>query len=286
MILVTGANGYLGLETIRNLRRISPETEVSGLVRSREKGEKVSEAGAEVKIGDYFDPASLEKAFKNIDVLLLISSSTIEDRVKQHENVIRAAEKSGVKQLVYTSMVKASEKISPLAYDHAETEEILDRSNIETTISRHTFYSELFPMFLGNALDTGQWHFPSSGEKMNVAFRTEMGEALAGILADPDPHRGKTYELTSGSAHTFTELSEMLSNISGKKITYTDVPVDSYVEQLNKAGLPDEVVGMAKLSAETVSSGALDITTSDLKKLLGRKPASVETFIKEFLSQH
>lgn len=284
MILITGANGHLGTATIDFFRQKNPDIPLAGLVRSIEKGKELKAKGVEVRVGDYLAPSSLHQAFKGVDTLLLISSSTIDRRVEQHKNAIEAAEKAGVQQIIYTSMVKADQKPSPLAYDHADTEEILEASGISVTLSRHTFYTEFFPMFLGNALESGQWSSPSSGHKVNFAYRTDMAEALANILSDPKSHQGKTYELTSGQAHTFEELAQILSEAAGKKITYTDVPVHTFTENLTQAGLSREAIGMATLTAQTVSSGALDITKPDLEKLLGRRPKSTETFIRNFVS--
>lgn len=97
MVLVTGANGHLGSQTIDFLLDKLPANEIAGLVRSKEKGAELAEKGVEVQIGDYTDYNSLREAFEGIDILLLISSSTIEGRVSQHENVINAAVEEGVK---------------------------------------------------------------------------------------------------------------------------------------------------------------------------------------------
>lgn len=283
MLLITGANGHLGTATIDFLLDRIPKEKIAGLVRSEEKGKELKEKGVELKIGDYFDRSSLARAFKGINTLLLISTSTMEKRVEQHTNVIEEAANAGVGHIIYTSMVMADKRLSPLAHVHAETEKVLDQSGIPVTLSRHTFYTEFFPMYLGNALETGQWVAPSDGQKVNFAYRTEMAEALANILADPVPHRNKTYELTSGQAYTFEELANILSEASGKKISYSDIEIDKYVNHLQEAGLPEEIVGMAKLSSESVCNGALDITTGDLEELLGCRPKTTEEFIREFV---
>lgn len=279
MILITGANGHLGTEIIDFLRTNNPDVKVAGLVRSREKGKKISGMGAELRIGDYFNKQSLNQAMEDVKTLALISSSTIENRVEQHENVISAAKEAGVKQIFYTSMLQADKLLSPLAGDHKKTEDFLAKSGVAYTINRHTFYTEFFPIFLGQAMETGTWTFSSNGKPVNFAYRTEMAEALANELTDPGRHAGKMYEITSSGAFTLDEYADMLSKASGKEITYKDVSVDDFVDGLKKADVPDDIVTMSKLSAVTIANGALDCTSGDLEKLLGRKPASVQEFM-------
>ncbi|MAO66418.1 MAG: NAD(P)-dependent oxidoreductase [Balneola sp.] len=285
MILITGANGHLGTQTIDFLLDKNPDANITGLVRSEEKGAELKEKGVEIRIGDYTDYASIEKALQGIDTLLLISSSTLEGRTKQHKNVIEAAKKTGVNQIFYTSIVQADKELSPLSPDHAETEKHIKESGIAYTLYRNAFYMEFLPLFLGNALESGEWAFPSNGNAINLALRSEMAEALANGLADPEKHRNSIYEITSGKAYTLEEIADMLSEASGTEISYNDVSVSEFQNTLEEIGLPEEQIAMSVMTATTFVNGALDFTFDDLEKLLGRKPTGLDAFIKNFADQ-
>lgn len=283
MILVTGANGHLGSQTIDFLLDHTETDNIAGLVRSKEKGAELREKGIDIRIGDYTDYDSIRKAVTDIDVVLLISSSTIEGRVAQHKNVIKAADEAGVQQLFYTSMVQADKELGPMAEDHAKTEKALKDSGLDYSIFRHTFYTEFLPLFWGNALESGQWAFPSNGQKINLAYRTEMAEALANSLADPGSHKNQIYEITSSNAYTLEELADMLSEASGKDITYSDVSVSEFEQTLQEIGLPDEQVAMSVMTAQSFINGALNFTYDHLEQLLDRKPTDAQTFIHNFV---
>jgi len=285
MILVTGANGNLGSQTIDFLLKNNPDADIAGLVRSEEKGAKLKQKGVELRIGDYTDYPSVEKAVKDIETLLLISSSTLDGRVDQHRNVIKAARKAGVEQIFYTSIVEAEENLSPLSPDHAKTEELIKNSGIPYTIYRHTFYMEFLPLFMGDAMETGQWAFPSDGQAINLALRSEMAEALANGLANPEEHKNSIYEITSGQAYTLDDIARRLSEASGKDISYSDISVSKFEEALNETGLPEEQVAMSVMTANTFANGALNFTYEDMENLLGFKPTGLDTFIKQFLKQ-
>lgn len=285
MILITGANGNLGSQTIDFLLDKNPNANIAGLVRSEEKGAELKEKGVEIRIGDYTDYASIEEAIQGIDTLLLISSSILEGRTKQHKNVIDAAQEAGVNHIFYTSIVEANKELSPLSADHAETEKTIKESGIPYTIYRNTFYMEFLPLFLGDALDTGEWAFPSDGKAINLALRSEMAEALANGLANPEKHKNSLYEITSAQAYTLNEIADMLSEASGKEISYTDISVSEFEQALTEAGLLEEQIAMSVMTATTFVNGALDFTYDDMEKPLNRKPAGLDSFIKQFIEQ-
>jgi NAD(P)H dehydrogenase (quinone) len=285
MILVTGANGQLGSATIDFMLNKNTGANIAGLVRSQEKGKALQAKGVEVRIGDYADPESMKKSMEGVEVLLLISASSLHDRAQQHRNAIEAAKESGVGHIFYTSLTRADKKLSPLADSHHETEELITASGIPYTIYRNTYYLELFPMFLGSALQAGEWQFPSGGKKVNFALRSEMAEALANGLAAHDVHKNKTYELASPVAYTLQQYAQIVSEAIGRDITYTDVPLPAFEDQLKKAGLPDIILQITLITASTFMNGALDVTSNDLEYLLGRKPADVTEALRRLIGQ-
>lgn len=285
MILITGATGHLGTQTIDFLLENNPDADIAGLVRSEEKGAELKEKGVEIRIGDYNDYPSIEKAVEGIDTLLLISSSTLEGRADQHNNVIQAAKEADVEQVFYTSIVEADKELSPLSPDHAATEKLIKESGISYTIYRNAFYMEFLPLFLGDALETGSWAFPSDGKAINLALRSEMAEALAKGLSEPAKHKNSIYEITSDKACTLDEIADMLNEASGKEITYTDISVSEFKNTLEEIGMPEDQIAMSVMTAQTFVNGALDFTFDDMEKLLGRIPTGLDAFIKNFVNQ-
>lgn len=281
MILITGANGELGTMTIDHLLKKNPDTEIAGLVRSEEKGEKLKSKGVELRIGDYFDKDSIDRALEGVDILVFISSGSLKDRQKQHQNVVDAAKQSGIKHIFYTSASKADKRLSPLVFDHDATEKMIKETDIPFTFCRNAIYLEFFPMFWGNALETGEWVFPGGGKKQNFALRSEMAEALAAAVADHENHQNKVYELLSSEAYLFDTFAEAMSEASGKEISYTDISVDDFSEQLKKAGVPEDQVFMTAVVATLFANGGGDFSTDHMEKLLGRKPKNLLEFTKE-----
>lgn len=281
MLLVTGANGNLGSAVINHLVRNQYSEKVTGLVRSEEKGKTVEELGADFRLGDYSDADSLKAAFDGVKRLLFISSSALNSRVRHHQNVVDAAKAKGVEHILYTSIVQADKLLSPLAEDHFETEKLIKDSGISFTIFRNTFYAEFLPLFLGNAMESGYWNFPSEGKKVNLAMRSEMAEAIAKSLFDPRQHLDKIYEITSNQAYSLQEIAETVEKKTGTKVSYNDITILEYQKQLEEAGLPKDAIMMSLGIAATFANGGLEYTFNDLEKLLGREPTDIKAFIQK-----
>jgi NAD(P)H dehydrogenase (quinone) len=286
MILITAATGHLGTATIDFLlQKNVPANQIAGLVRDEKKAAGLSAKGISLRKGDYHDAASLQAAFKGIDTLVFISSGSIHDRVAQHKNVVDAAKANGVKNILYTSVLKASETLKFLpALDHYHTENFLKESGIAYTVFRNTFYIEVLPGLLGGALQNGQWYYAAGNGKANFAARADMAEAIANVAIAPAAHANKIYEIAGGHSYTFHEIAEVVSRATGKTIQYIPVSLDALKEGMKQAGVPEAYIPMYASIAESISVGDLDSEDAALEKLLQRKPATLEAYLPKVLS--
>src|SRR5450830_278658 len=121
MIVVTGANGQLGQPA---------------------KAGALAALGVQVREADYNRPDTLDAAFAGADKVLLISSSEVGQRQPQHQNVIDAAVRAGVKLLAYTSLLKADTSPLGLAAEHLATERALKASGLPHVVLRNGWYTE------------------------------------------------------------------------------------------------------------------------------------------------
>ncbi|TVY11158.1 hypothetical protein FPZ49_04810 [Paenibacillus cremeus] len=66
-ILVTGATGKLGSLVVETLLESVPDKDLAVSVRNPEKAESLRGRGADVRLGDFEQPDTLDKAFAGID---------------------------------------------------------------------------------------------------------------------------------------------------------------------------------------------------------------------------
>jgi len=286
MILVTAGTGHLGTATIDYLlKKNVPASQIASLVRDEKKATGLSAKGIALRKGDYFDAASLQKAFKGIDTLVFVSSGSIEDRVSQHRNVVNAAKTAGVKHIIYTSVLKASETLKFLpAIDHYHTETFLKESGIPYTIFRNTFYVEVLPMLFGGALESGQWYYAAGNAKANFAARADMAEAIANVAVAPAAHANKIYEIAGNQSYTFHEIAGVVSKAVGKTVSYIPIPINALKDGMKQAGVPEDHIPMYASIADAISAGEMDSDDRSLEKLLQRKPVTLEEYLPQLLS--
>ncbi|WP_158797979.1 SDR family oxidoreductase [Pedobacter sp. L105] len=283
MILITGATGHLGNATIKSLlEKGIPANDIAALARDENKAAELSEKGVQLKIGDYKNYDSLKSALQGVDKLLLVSSSDLDDRLTQHKNVINAAKENGVKHIVYTSIdIKSFEgtAIPYVSQIHIDTANYLKEIGIPYTLLDNTLYADLVPLFSGEkVLETGIF-FPAGEGKTPFVARTEMAEAAAVVLTTSG-HENQEYAITAETAYSFSEIAEMLSEITGKEVLYHHPDATAYIEQLVKVGVPKENAAFFAGFGEAIKNGEFDTNRSDLAKLLGRKPLELKEFLK------
>lgn len=289
MILVTGATGYFGNTTINFLLEKGIKTsEILALVRNEQAVDDFKTKGVRAVIGDYDNYTSLVNAFEGVEKLLFVSGSDIMKRLSQHENVIKAAKDAGVKHLIYTSFKRKNEtETSPLwivAQSHIQTEKWLKASGLKYTILKNNLYMDFLPGFIGEkVLETGVIYVPAEIGKVSAVLRSEMAEAAAGILTTPS-HEGKEYDFTNTEAISYQEIAQIISDVSGKMINYVSPSVEDYAKTLKNYGVPTEIIGIFSSFALAQAKGELDAVSTDLEKLLGRKPLSVRDFLSSLYS--
>ncbi len=293
MILVTGATGQLGSGIIDHLLKKGIEpSNISALVRDKEKAKVLKDKTLDIRFGDYNDSDSLVSAFKGVDMLMLVSSSdreAIENRTTHHINAIKAAKKAKVKHIVYTSFVRKPEfEISAIAdfqNSHVKTEQFLKESGIDYTILQNGIYMEMIPIFSGEKVaEKGIIMLPAENRKASWVLRDELAEAAAEILNTPG-HNNKTYVLTNTEAVSFGEIAKGLSDILGKDIHYKSPSVEDFESILKNAGVPEAYIGMFTMWASALSEGSLDVKDDTLATFLGRKPTTVKEFIDKTYSK-
>lgn len=278
MIVVTGATGQLGHLVIKALLKKVPAANIVAVVRNVEKAKDISALGVQVRHADYNQPASWDAALQGADKVLLISSSEIGQRAKQHRSVIDAARRASVKLLAYTSVLHADTSPLGLAAEHKETEDYIRASGVPSVLLRHGWYTENYTAGIPGALAHGAVYGCAGNGRIASATRADYAEADVAVLT-ADNQAGKIYELAGDMSYTLAELAAEISRQSGKNIGYVNLPQAEYKNVLVKVGLPEVVADLLSDSDTGASKGGLFDDGHQLSKLIGRQTTPLATAV-------
>ncbi|WP_417528691.1 SDR family oxidoreductase [Marinomonas shanghaiensis] len=281
MILVTGASGQLGRLVIASLLEKTAASNIIAAVRNPDSVKDLADKGVQVRQADYTDQNALVAAMQGVEKVLLISSSEVGQRTAQHSNVIHAAKQAGVSLIAYTSILNANTSPLILAKEHVATENLLAESGVPYVLLRNGWYSENYTMGLATALEYGVVGCAEDG-KLSTAARADYAAAAAAVLVK-DGQASKVYELAGDNAFTLSEYAAAISKVSGKTVTYHNVPEAEYTKILVGAGLPEGFAAVLADSEVGASQGGLFSDSKDLSTLIGRPTTSIEDSIKAAL---
>jgi len=282
-VVVTGATGQLGRLSVEALlRRGVPASEIVATGRDVAGIKDLADRGVVVRRADFADPDSLEAAFKGADRLLLISTTTVDDRVANHQRAIDAALAAGVSLVAYTSTLQADTVATLIGVTHRATEEYLRERRVPTVLLRNGWYLENYTSRLPVILQAGTVVGAVGEGKISAASRADYAEAAA-VALTTEGHSGAVYELGGGEAFTLTELAAAISAATGKQITYTDVPADELTRRLIGAGVPADLAAALADADLGLGRGELFTSSDDLHRLIGRPPATLAAALAEAL---
>lgn len=281
MIAVTGATGHLGRLVIGGLKEKVAASDIVALARTPAKA---ADLGVAVREAVYDTPETLERALRNVDTLLLISSSEVGKRAEHHGNLIAAAKRNGVKRIVYTSLLHADTSPLSLAEEHRSTERALKASGISYTILRNGWYTENYTGSIPGAL-TGAAFLGSAGTgRISSAARADYARAAVAVLTS-DGHDGKTYELAGDKAWTLSDLAAAISRETGRSIPYKNLPEAEYAAVLESSGLPGGLAGAIAGWDAAASQDALFDDSRQLSALIGQPTTPLSVTVVTALKQ-
>lgn len=278
MILVTGATGMFGSRVVQCLA--SGGHDVRALTHSPSKGDALRGPHVEPAVGNMDDPASLGPALEGVRKVFLVSP--MDDRVAAREqNVIAAARSAGV-EFVAKLYGAVRHEGDPLDRLHQASIQALRESGMGwCLVSPNTVMeSNLFPLVEGLRQMDAVW-LPAGQARVGMVAADDVARCAAAVLTSAG-HEGRNYEITGPEAVTFEEVAAAFSRVLGRAIAYVDVPEEEFARVLvEEVGMPPDQLEIAVLCHyRAFRRGGADLVTDTCERLTGRKPMSVEEFIR------
>ena len=231
VVLITGATGKQGGATIRHLVK-QGGFKLRAMTRKPDSdaAKAVAALGAELVPGDLNDAASLERAVAGAWGVFAVQNTWeagVEQEEEQGKRFAKVARDKGVQHFVYSSVGSAERKTG---IPHFE-----NKFRVEQTIKQLGFPSHVIlrPVFFMENLPS-PWFL--NGDKLVTALKPEtklqmvavedIGKFSAKAFTEAPKFKGVELEY-AGDAVTMPEAAAALSEMTGKTVTYQQIPISA-----------------------------------------------------------
>jgi uncharacterized protein YbjT (DUF2867 family) len=287
-ILVTGAAGGVGSTAHTTIAiLIEQGHRVRAMVRKLDaRADTLREMGAEVVVGDMLDIIAVRAAMHGCSVVYF-TMSVSPDYLEAAANVAVTARSLGVTAFVNLSQMTLSEMSetqttsSRQQKQHWLAEQMLRWSGLPVVYLRPTaFFDGLFLLQAAKGIrDDDAIRLPFADGKTSLIAGADVGAAAAAVLANPEPHIGKVYDLTGAQSLSMAEFAQEFSRALGRPIQYVNVPPLVWEAKLQEARLPAHLIAHLVTMAQLNRDNRYDRMTDSFYELVGRAPISAAEFV-------
>jgi uncharacterized protein YbjT (DUF2867 family) len=228
MILVTGANGFVGRNLVGRLRKDG--IAVRALVRNVAKAARLRDLGAELAEGDISNPSSLEAAMQGCEKVVHLVGIIQEApgvtfkgvHVDGTRKLLEAAKKAGVRHFIYQSAL-GSRPNAKSQYHRTkwEAEELVRASGLPFTILRPSLIygpGDLFTVRLSEMIKLSPVLpvIGSGRSRIQPIFIDDVVECVRKIVTS-DSYLNEMYEIGGPEQLTYEAVTKEIAEVMGVK---------------------------------------------------------------------
>jgi len=238
-------------------------------------------------VGNLLDLDSMHRAIDGCDTMYF-GMSVSDDYLAATVNTAAVAKYHGVKTFINMSQMTLAQmsitETTPSPQHKLQwlSEQALNWSGLPVVHVRPTVLLEGFFLILTpeSVRATNEIRLPFGEGKTSPVAVEDVARVIAALLANPQPHIGKIYHLTGPQSENMDFYAQEYSNALGRRITYRDIPVEPWREDLLQRGLPAHLVNHLATMADLHRAGRYDRMTDDVFALAGQKPLSMQEFVR------
>jgi NAD(P)H dehydrogenase (quinone) len=277
MILVTGAGGKTGKAVLKAL--LARGAVVRAFVRSATHEAALRAMGvSDVVLGEMDDPHALSRTTRGVRAVYHICPNVHSHEVAFAKTLITAATNSGVRHLVYHSVLHPQIEAMPHHWNKLRVEEMLFGSALGITILQPAAYMQNILAEWDRMVSDGIYRVPYPIEtRLSLVDLDDVAQAAAIVLTNDD-HSGATYELVGTLPLSQGEIAEAFGRALNKPIRAEAESIESWEKRARDGGTGDyqreTLIKMFRAYARDGLKGNPNV----LGWLLGRPPTPLAAF--------
>ena len=280
-ILITGATGNVGLETVKALHKLDQFDYkiVAGVRSPRADRAKLAGYGLEFAAFDFADPATFDTALAGCEALFLLRPPNLADVGRYFKPLIQRAVASGVSHVVFLSVQGAPDnRFIP----HHKIERLIAESGMAYTFLRPAYFMQNFTTTLRDDLARNRLIFlPADNTKFTLIDVRDIGAVAAQVLANPAGHKNRAYDLTSDEPLNFRQMAEKLSEGLGRRINYESPTLWEFFRAKRKEGMPLGFILVMVMLHYLPRFRKTPPLSDAVRKITGEAPYPFDEFVRD-----
>lgn len=249
----------------------------------RRVAERLQQQGQTVRIGsrsarppfDWDNETGWEACLKDVTAAYItyVPDLAMPGATDAIEAFVNQAKQAGVERLVL---------LSGRGEPEAQTcERIVEESGLEWTVIRAAWFNQNFSegAFIDMVLD-GAITLPGGDTAEPYIDADDIADVAVAALTEAG-HSGQIYEVTGPRLMTMADVAADLSEATGRKIDYIDVPHEAFIAEISNSGAPKDVVWILDYLFSTILDGRNAHLTDGVARALGRPPKDFVEYARE-----
>ena len=234
-VLVIGATGNQGRAVIESLLKRGHRARALVRDSNSQASRSLKEMGAELVVGTFDDPKSLEKAAAGVDAVFAMTTpmAGIDLEIKNGKTIVDTVTRLKTPHLVFSSVANADQHTNIPHFDSKyEIEKYIQTREVPCTVIGPVFFMNnvLFPW---NITDLKNGIFRQAMKpdlKLKQISTKDIGNFSAWVIEKREPFIGKRFDIAADelSGH---EMTQILSKTTSRTIEYVEQPIEEVRSQ-------------------------------------------------------
>jgi uncharacterized protein YbjT (DUF2867 family) len=278
-ILITGSTGNVGSQVVKQLSSFSGS--VRAAVQSKNRADDIKNTKAELVEMNFNKSDTIEAAFKDVQKIFLLTPF-VPDMVEMSKSLIREAKKANVnhivKQSAFGSDLKDGITMNKL---HRQVEEAIESSGINYTFLRPMSFMQNYLGLSDSIKSQGVFYAPLIDSRTSFVDVRDIAAVAVEALTKTG-HENKAYNITGPEAVSNYDIANILSNTTGRKITYVNISDDEARKGMKENGMQEWTINALMELYNFQKAGKASHVSLDVERVTNRKPISFEQFSKDY----
>jgi uncharacterized protein YbjT (DUF2867 family) len=199
-------------------------------------------------------------------------------------NVVIEAKKAGIRHIVKQSVMGADlEADVGTMRLHRQVEKIIEQSGIPFTFLRPNEFMQNFINFYSPSIKgNNAFYIPLEDAKVSLVDVRDIAAIAVESLIDEDKHKNKTYLITGPEALSYHQVAEVLSNATGRKISYVNISEEEAKAAMKEIGMSDWLINTVSELSDYFRKGKASEVSPAVEEVTGRKPISFSQFANDY----